>query len=119
MGCSIHRDNGNKKNLADDSYTQANKDNIRRNMPLDERLKIEAVVDNYFTKRKMNKSHCTKIAKAIAEGAVRGALGGIVIDATIGNIANSAATFGVINGLMKIFTLHNPKNNFILQNSYT
>lgn len=117
--CSIENDKVNKKTLENDPYTTLDTKKTFDNLPLEDRIKIESVVDNYFTKRKMNKSQCSKIKKTMFEGFARGALGGLIINATPGNIANSAITFGVMNGLMVLFRLNSPSNAFILQNSFT
>jgi len=119
LNCSIQRDIENKEQLARDPYTAIDKKKTFADLPLNERLKIESVVDDYFTKRKMNKSHCSKIKKAIFDGVVRGSVGGLIINATIGNIINGATTFGVVNGLMKMYTLHHSPNSFIIQDSFT
>lgn len=117
--CSIENDKANKTKLENDPYTIIDTKKTFDSLPLEERIKIESVIDNYFTKRNMNKSQCSKIKKSMIEGFTRGALGGLIINASLGNIANSAITFSVMNGIMKLFTLNNPSNTFILQNSFT
>ena len=117
--CSIENDKVNKKSLENEPYTHLDSKKTFDNLPLEERIKIESVINNYLSKRKMNKSQCSKLKKTMLEGFVRGALGGLVINAAPLNIANSAITFSVMNALMKLFNLNNPSNSFILQGSFT
>lgn len=81
---------------------------VERTLPViseTERLVIESVISDYWKKRKMNKSNMSKIINSIENGAMRGALGGIILGGGIYGAATSGLVFGTMGGLLTSYNL--------------
>lgn len=89
-------------------------------MPEMERLKIEAVIEEYWMKRSMNKSKCSKIWTEVRRGVMRGAIGGLVMGGgSAGGVVSGAVIFGAINGVLKGYDLLNSGPTYLLNSKQT
>lgn len=78
----------------------------------DERLKIESVIEDYWKKRAMNKSKCSKVMNSIQTGMIRGALGGAIVGGGMHGAVSGAVVFGSMSGIMKAYNLAYSKSVF-------
>ena len=70
-----------------------------------DRLVIEKVMNDYWEKRKMNKSNCSRISTSIKDGVLAGAVSGAVLGSGITPILTSSIISGSISGLLKSYSL--------------
>lgn len=76
-------------------------------IPQESRLVIEQVIEEYWTKRSMNKSKCANVLTNIKIGTMRGALAGAVLGGGTSGIASGAIVYGALSGLASAYkTIH-------------
>lgn len=84
-----------------------------------EELQIEAIVQRYNQKVRMNKSNILQIIYAMKLGAIRGFVSGIIFNGTIFSGVLGAFSIGTINGVITSNELKYTNNQFIHENKHT
>lgn len=76
----------------------------------EDRLRLELLIDNYLQKKDMNDSRCYNIWNELKTGAVRGALGAVILGGGAGEALTGSIVYGTISGLAKAYSLqYTPK----------
>jgi hypothetical protein len=70
-----------------------------------DKLMIESVVEEYYKKREMNKSHYTKIWSSLKTGIVRGGLGSAIMGNDAPTVLATSAVYGALSGIFKAYDL--------------
>lgn len=111
--------NIDKKNVMDLDMTVCHKEVILPKIRDIDRLVIESVFSEYWQKRSMNKSNCSKIWSDVKSGVISGALSGAIIGSGASSVIAGGLVGGVISGTMKAYGLVNGKSQYLLATKHT
>lgn len=84
-----------------------------------DKLVIESVIENYWSKRTMNRSNRIRIYDEIMNGSIKGAIGGAIIGGSALIALEGAVVHGAISGAAKAYNLLYKKTPFINDNKHT
>ncbi len=114
--CNFIEDTNDKKTL---SNIICHKEVKLPDIDEEDRLVMESVIEDYWKKRSMNKSNCSKILGEIKGGAIRGALGGALVGEGLTGAVSGAIVFGLMSGVLKAYNLKYGQRSFLHEDKHT
>lgn len=84
-----------------------------------DKLVIESVIEEYWKKRSMNKSKCSRIWRDLKTGFIRGALSGFITGGGVSGAASGAVVFGMLSGLTQAYHSTYSKPSYLNSNKHT
>jgi len=84
-----------------------------------DRLVIESIIEEYWKKRKINKSRCAKIINDIKTGISRGIMSGFITGMSPTTAVTGGVALGAVSGVLKAYNLSYSPTSYLKSSKHT
>lgn len=84
-----------------------------KRVSIEDRLKVESILDRYMERRERNTSKISSVLYEIRNGAVRGIVSATLLGGGLNEITAGALVYGTISGFSKAYTQQSVSNTYL------